>query len=287
MTTDRIPLASSVHYAVRGLPEVPNQYGPGVLVPSEITLTYQASSDSQLGRVHAYVAGRIFVDGVETPLQPGGLYGQHYFDGLDGWPAWLAEEARLHDPESATDRAALRDRIAEALYALMLRNGWDGERTEPVVREMDLVLEAVLAELPAPVDRAAVLREAAQHLYTALFPAVYDDMGQKAAEGVNRAASELRRMADEAQPAEVPARDCPDDCPCRRVCIGRDHQPAAEAQQDGADVRLRCPQCGEDITNYAEDDFVYRTGDDRPYCSGECVVAAHRAAGAQQDGARP
>ena len=46
--------------------------------------------------------------------------------------------------------------------------------------------------------RAEALREAAQRLYTALFPAVYDDMGQKATEGVNRAASELRRMADEA-----------------------------------------------------------------------------------------
>lgn len=44
--------------------------------------------------------------------------------------------------------------------------------------------------------RTAVLLESAQHLYTALFPAVYDDMGQKAAEGVNRAVSELRRMAD-------------------------------------------------------------------------------------------
>jgi predicted DNA-binding transcriptional regulator AlpA len=52
--------------------------------------------------------------------------------------------------------------------------------------------------------RAAVLREAAQHLYTALFPAVYDDMGQKAAEGVNRAVSELRRMTDE-QPQDEEA----------------------------------------------------------------------------------
>jgi hypothetical protein len=50
-----------------------------------------------------------------------------------------------------------------------------------------------------PADRAAVLNAAAQHLYTALFPAVYDDLGQKAAEGVNRAVSELRRLADEAQ----------------------------------------------------------------------------------------
>jgi hypothetical protein len=48
-------------------------------------------------------------------------------------------------------------------------------------------------------DRATVLNATAQHLYTALFPAVYDDMGQKAAEGVQRAVSELRRMAAEAQ----------------------------------------------------------------------------------------
>jgi hypothetical protein len=53
---------------------------------------------------------------------------------------------------------------------------------------------------PTPVDRAAVLNAGAQHLYTALFPAVYNDMGQKAAEGVNRAVSELRRLAAEATP---------------------------------------------------------------------------------------
>ncbi|WP_330328222.1 hypothetical protein [Streptomyces pseudovenezuelae] len=97
---DRIPLAHSVHYVARGLPEVPNQYGPGVLAPSEITLTYRDAPDSQLGRVHAYVAGRIWVDGKELPLLPGGLYGQHYFDGVEGWPDWLAEEARLHDPDA-------------------------------------------------------------------------------------------------------------------------------------------------------------------------------------------
>ncbi len=41
---------------------------------------------------------------------------------------------------------------------------------------------------------------------------------------------------------------------------------------------LLCPRCGTDISDYDDDDFVYRTGDERPYCSGECVVAAHRAA---------
>lgn len=64
------------------------------------------------------------------------------------------------------------------------------------------------AATQARADRAAVLNAAAQRLYTALFPAVYADMGQKAAEGVNRAVSELRRMADEEQPAtEAPPSD--------------------------------------------------------------------------------
>jgi hypothetical protein len=99
---DRIPLAHSIHYAARGLPDVPNQYGRGILRPSEITLTYRAAPDSQLGRVHAYVAGRIHVDGQEIPHAP---YGQYYDEGLDNWPEWLTAEARLHDPDAAADVA--------------------------------------------------------------------------------------------------------------------------------------------------------------------------------------
>ncbi|ONI48658.1 MULTISPECIES: hypothetical protein [unclassified Streptomyces] len=38
----------------------------------------------------------------------------------------------------------------------------------------------------------------------------------------------------------------------------------------------RCPRCDEDLTDYADDDRVYRKGDTRPYCSGECVVFAHQ-----------
>lgn len=93
---DRIPVAHSVRYVARGLPDLPYQYGRGVLRPAEITLTYRAAPDSQLGRVHAYVSGRLWVDGVEIPHAP---YGQHYDSGLGSWPDWLAEEARLHDPE--------------------------------------------------------------------------------------------------------------------------------------------------------------------------------------------
>lgn len=93
---------------------------------------------------------------------------------------------------------------------------------------------AVSAVVP-PADRAAVLREAAQRLYTALFPAVYDDLGQKAAEGVNRAVSELRRMADTAE--------------LRRVA-GETQQPETQADggnpltitADGDGVLLHLPE---------------------------------------------
>ncbi|NUS76681.1 MAG: hypothetical protein HOV70_10840 [Streptomyces sp.] len=44
----------------------------------------------------------------------------------------------------------------------------------------------------------------------------------------------------------------------------------------GAAPAPRCPRCNEDLTDYTDDDRVYRTGDTRPYCSGECVVFAYR-----------
>jgi len=200
----------------------------------------------------------------------------HFKNGPDGWPEWLAEEARLHDPAAATpsavpapaaDRAgdpivrreryatviskwhrdpeqelytqgadaviaiadaeqagiraaALADAVT-AMEALMA----DGEQ-EPgalVERVREMADESAPAVLPASVDRATVLNEGARHLYTVLFPAVYADMGQKAAEGVNRAVSELRRLA-----VEAPG---PDRCSgCRYVPCGDCHPNAVEAR---------------------------------------------------------
>lgn len=130
---DRIPLSHSVRYVARGLPDVPNQYGQGVLRPSEITLTYRASPDSQLGRVHAYVAGRLWVDGREIPLLPsGGLYGQYHDDGLPDWPEWLTEEARLHDPEvpaalTEAERTMLAYALDQAQEHIWSRDGFTAE----------------------------------------------------------------------------------------------------------------------------------------------------------------
>lgn len=172
---DRIPLTHSVRYVARGLPDVPNQYGQGVLRPSEITLTYRAAPDSQLGRVHAYVAGRLWADGREIPLLPsGGLYGQYYDDGLPNWPGWLAEEARLHDPESAAVSVAVpptmerRQRIIEALYEAR-RPGLGGMSEAQAVAYMaDAVLAVADAEQAALRTRVArlttALGEAVQHV---------------------------------------------------------------------------------------------------------------------------
>jgi hypothetical protein len=118
--------------------------------------------------------------------------------------------------DTATVRAAaLREaadgsgREAEAeLYVLLRKSGEDRHEAQALIdRHRDEVLRR--AELRRLADetqdtqpatacgREAVLNKAALHLYTALFPAVYADMGQKAAEGVNRAVSELRRLADD------------------------------------------------------------------------------------------
>ena len=201
---DRIPLAHSIRYVARGLPEVPNKYGDGVLAPSEITLTYRAAEDSQLGRVHAYVAGRLWVNGAEIPLLRGGLYGQHY-DGADDWPEWLAEEARLHDPEPAVqppaDPTALRERIAAMRdllrgMALSLATG-SGPLVEPSAFDaaLDDYRDAVLAVLPEQVDRAVVRAEAfedAAKMLAGLDPVKAALAGQHA---WNDAAGLVRRMA--------------------------------------------------------------------------------------------
>jgi hypothetical protein len=188
----RIPIGRNVTYAVRGMPPVANAYGPGFLVPTEVSLTYRAAEDSQLGRFHAYVKGQWLRDGEVVPSGEK-LPGQHYNGDPANWPEWLAEEARLHDPDAAAsapvspapaDRAALSARlwavaehniIAEWICCEPIKPKHDlcvqGEATRQMVKAL-LVddpeaarpaphLDAVLAVPPEPTDRAAILREAA------------------------------------------------------------------------------------------------------------------------------
>ncbi|MFE6284384.1 hypothetical protein [Streptomyces sp. NPDC057877] len=94
----RIPVARSVRYIVRGAPEVPDEYNETrTIAPTELTLTYRATPDSHLGRVHAYVKGWWMQDGARVHAE---AVGRYFTGDPTHWPAWLAAEARLHDPDS-------------------------------------------------------------------------------------------------------------------------------------------------------------------------------------------
>ncbi|MFB6675569.1 hypothetical protein ACFCWG_24725 [Streptomyces sp. NPDC056390] len=162
-TTDplRIPIGRNITYAVRGMPDVPNQYGPGYLAPTEISLTYRATEDSQLGRFHAYVKGHWLRDGEEVPTDEK-LPGQHYNGDPANWPEWLAEEARLHDPDAAPSAPA--DQTAEIEHLRKERDGFRDQRNAVFATNEQLlaqVQESDQARLRAENDARAAKREAA------------------------------------------------------------------------------------------------------------------------------
>ncbi|ELP64171.1 hypothetical protein PV735_05450 [Streptomyces turgidiscabies] len=91
-----VPIAISIVYAVRGRPDVPDEYNETRTIrPREITLTYRAASDGQLGRIHAYVKGWWMQGDARVPMDS---VGRHFTGDPAGWPKWLAAEARQHDP---------------------------------------------------------------------------------------------------------------------------------------------------------------------------------------------
>lgn len=165
--------------------------------------------------------------------------------------------------QTAADRAALRDRIAQLLRPHASLGGtppqwelpyFDGATPSlPRIagwKPLDDVVAALAAVLPAPTDRAAVLREAANSL-ACLGP---EDSLVSGPTAWTEAVETLRRMADEAQPAQHQQDEALCQCghgkayhgveygtPRCRLCPERgewkwDHAftAAAEAQQDGA-----------------------------------------------------
>ncbi|MDX2954571.1 hypothetical protein [Streptomyces caniscabiei] len=140
----------------------------------------------------------------------------------------------------AADRAALRDRIAEELaarftsgaeYTQGMRVAFEGPDGGPATRMVTPfeAAEAVLAVLPAPADRAAVLEEAADKL--AEFIALHGPTSRTVA-GWTGAEAFLRRMAAESAAvdrvaAETPPAEtetvhaCPPDGSGLTPCCGR------------------------------------------------------------------
>jgi hypothetical protein len=213
--TDRTPYCHKIRYGITGAPtltedEMDGSHAPGIgVAPSLIELVYSAARDGKPASVSASVTGAWTRFGERAD----GQVTAHFADGPDSWPDWLAEEARLHDPAAvsavapATDQTALRDRIAEALYAhdhpghLVPLNETG---MEPAYRES---ADAVLSVLPASVDRADVYAEVADRL------AADAEQGEKegftriyrrsAAKQVREWGDELRRMAAESVPADT------------------------------------------------------------------------------------
>ncbi|MFF5842157.1 hypothetical protein ACFY74_11890 [Streptomyces massasporeus] len=132
-------------------------------------------------------------------------------------------------------RAALRNRIAEALEQADYR---------PDMRRGDLA-DAVLPVLPAPVDRAAVLREveAALRARGKRLTGEYNDSdilhedGPAAAAATWKRAAELvGRMADEAQPTQPQPTPCSTPNPCEdgELCATHEEQQAHAAGEHDA-----------------------------------------------------
>ncbi|AWT42596.1 MULTISPECIES: hypothetical protein [Streptomyces] len=124
-------------------------------------------------------------------------------------PALVVDDPRNIAAAAATvarsaqpaDRADLRDRIAAALAREDAHNaGYDHGfvGSYGADSETDGFVDAALAVLP-PVDRAAILREAADRIDRPDLPPDFVDQFDS---GAHWATAELRRMAAEAQPAQ-------------------------------------------------------------------------------------
>ncbi|WP_210637179.1 hypothetical protein [Streptomyces sp. GESEQ-13] len=119
----------------------------------------------------------------------------------------------------------------------------DGKTLHARAEELDTQLAALRQQITEPADRAAVLREAADHAYRIarrLDEQEHDERAQGAWDVENTLRAELRRMADEtatehrcvcSHPAdEHSVYGCADDCACEWV---PKRKPAAGARQDG------------------------------------------------------
>ncbi|MFE0472562.1 hypothetical protein ACFW2V_13205 [Streptomyces sp. NPDC058947] len=161
----------------------------------------------------------------------------------------------------------------------------------------EIVKEAEYATPPEV--QAAILREAADRI-----DGTKDGLPVAVRNGVTWATAELRRsaaalaqMPNDPEPVvayRAPGLDVLYCVQCRPsdarfVAVGSTDLPdGGICENCDTDVLIRvkpspCPRCGEDVSTYTLDDLVYRTGDDRPYCSGECVVAMHRASEAKAE----
>ncbi|MEU4168899.1 hypothetical protein AB0F46_18730 [Streptomyces sp. NPDC026665] len=249
--------AQTISLGVVGQPDVENRFGPGHIRPDGVRLTYRGP------HIDARVDGWwVRENGELTDSR----LDQHYArrDAVDivQWPDWLCALATLLRPATVslpapapTDRTALRDRLDAAIDDVFTRwqTGLGGQRPQDAIRD------AVLVELPAGDDRAAILREAADvaESLRQFEPATGARWSAQVSEnvGILRVAGELRRraaasspgcMADEAQSENADALRCICGDP---VQLMDDSDPTSWIHSPGSDTRClyarpRCHYCG-------------------------------------------
>lgn len=147
----RTPVMYSTAYRVQGLPEIADRhFSSRTIAPAEITLTYSLGEGPLAGRVHAYVSGTWMENGEAVPRQK--PVGCHFWKTeFETWPAWLQEEARLHNPGTSPSPGTTREEAALELGREALSIG-----LEPFLKRLvgQCNAERLLAEAGAEVARA-------------------------------------------------------------------------------------------------------------------------------------
>lgn len=109
--TARTLYAHKIRYGVTGAPLLPNPDLPTFgVIPALVELVYSAARDGRPGCIGASVTGCLHRDG--EAVQPESQTTQHYSNGPDGWPQWLANEARHHAGIRDTARTAAGQQVA-------------------------------------------------------------------------------------------------------------------------------------------------------------------------------
>lgn len=155
----RTPYCTKIRYGICGAPllaedEMDGSHAPGIGVqPKLIELIYSAARDGKPASVSASVTGAWTRFGEPA----GGEVAVHFKNGPDGWPAWLAEEARLHDPAPAGVAPATGAGLREAIRRVLAQcAGFDFDSLEPHDYQIQAAaIEAVLPVSAGQADRAA------------------------------------------------------------------------------------------------------------------------------------
>lgn len=159
MTIFRTPYCRKVRYGVTGAPildegEMDGTFAPGVgLDPALIEFVYSSARDGRAARVDASVTGWWTRFGKREAIND--QMTTHFVDGPDGWPAWLAEEARLHDPAAVSGRA---DTLRWAADQVAADTGHirHGSATDYANRHADLLRRLADEEPQQPTDEDVV-----------------------------------------------------------------------------------------------------------------------------------